>query len=498
MSENTSPTPNKPKNRFASVVNWVICVLFTVLICLPMVLLITTGEDKTVLDGEKQYTAPSFAASDFVSSEFQSDFELWFSTKYPMRGNFVTAYRQLQFDTSNIGFDISMLFVPKTPAPAETEPAETDAPAVDAVDTLESTEETEVIEEPTSPYSDFNPLYTEMNRRLYEREAVESSGYKGTDQVIIGKSGYCYENGYINELLGYSSKYRDCPDSWIEDRVEKLTYIQDRLAEMGIAFTLIITPSKAADYARFIPEWYKAQNTEPENYVRPVTKLLEALSESTVNYINCQDVFDEAGLDETFPLTGTHWNKPAAYEATRALLHAYEEQQGVTVRNILAESIREQKQPSNFGNPETDIFGIAYSGLSTKKAIMDDYYYIPEIVEENEDGKRISVLIQGGSFCWDFKYYMQGYKITRLFNQFYYNTWQGKATGDPRKAGDDAWAEALKGINYVIFETNEQYVCQMGTDSPSWGAADKQAVNTNSWDVYESLYNYLKSTETAD
>lgn len=493
MIKNNTPANTQPKNRFASIVNKVTCGLFAVLLCTPVALLLTTGEDKTVLDGEKQHTAPAFAVSDFISNEFQSNFELWFSTKYPLRGNFVTAYRQLQFDSSNIGFDVSMLFIPKTSE--KTENAETEPATSDSIDTISNSEET-TLPETVFTYSDFNPLYSEINKRLYEREAIESSGYKGTDQVIIGKSGYCYENGYINEMMGYSTKYRDCPDYWLEDRVEKLSYIQKRLSEMGIAFTLIITPSKASEYERFIPEWYKAQNNEPDDYIRPVDRLIPLLEENEIHFIDCASYFDEIGLDETFPITGIHWNKPAAYEATRALLLAYKEQTGANVRNIFAESIREQKEPSGFGNPENDIFGIAYSGLSTRNAITDDYYYIPEVIEENPDGERIDVLIQGGSFCWDFKYYLQNYKIARRFNQFYYNTWQGKAEGDPLQSGDRAWADALKNIDYIIFETNEQYVCQMGTDAPRWGAADKQKLDSNVPDIYESLYNYLKSIET--
>lgn len=482
MTENTGTNEIVRKNRFTRAVSLTIILLFMTLILTPLLLLVTTGEDKTVLDGEKQHSAPSFALSDFFTADFQKDFELWFSTKYPLRGNFVTAYRQLQFDADNIGFQVNMLFTPT---------AKEDKEQDEKVDSESDAAETDA---PTPGYSDFNALYASMNKQLYDREAKELSGYKGTDQVIIGKSGYCYENGYINELYGYSGKYRDCTDEYLEERADKLCYIQEELARRGIAFTLIITPSKASEYERFIPDWYKTQNNEPVDYVRPVTRLLPMLEERGVHVIDCASYFDEIGLDETFPLTGIHWNKPAAYEATRALMTSYEEQSGVTARNLLATKIVRSSTPSGFGNGETDIFGIAYSGLSTASAITDDSYYWPEIAVENEDADAINILVQGGSFCWDFKYYMETYGICRRFHQFYYNTWQGVSSVDPFRRGDRGWEKVLDSIDYVVFECNEQFVCMMGTDAPRWGSADKEPLGDNGNDIYESLYQYLKKT----
>lgn len=487
------------KSRFYRIAGWVVSAVFTVLLLTPLVLLAAVGQDDVEMEQEKQYTCPSFSLSDFVSGDFQDNFEQWFSTKYPHRSDFVKAYRQLRYDVSDIGFDVSTLFIPKQ-NDNEADAAETDIESETSVDTLENTEstETEAEAEKTTPYSSFNPLYAEINKRLYERTPIESSGYRGTDQVIIGKSGYCYENGYINEMYGYTKKYATCSDEWLEDRAEKLEYIQKRLNEMGIAFTLIFTPSKGSAYSEYIPDWYKAQNTSPEGYVRPVERLRPLLDEKGINYIYSADLFKDVGLDETFPITGIHWNKLAAVEATNALLENYEEQSGTTVRKLNITGIREQSEPSGFGNPENDIFSGVYSGVSTEDAIVDEYYYVPEVETADEDADRIKVLIHGGSFCWDFKYYFEEYKIVSRLKQFYYNTWQGAEKDDPFKSGEQRWSQILNNVDYVIFECNEQLVCQVGCNAPQWAAADRARADTKSNDVYTSLYNYLKSTESAD
>jgi len=468
-------------NKKHNALNVITAVLFMALILTPAILLFTTGQDKTVLDGEKQYEVPAFSVGSFISAEFQGDFEKWFSTKYPYRANVVSAYRKLQFDTSNIGFDITMLFAPKLPA---------------EVDPVIGGDGTEIIEEIT--FSSSNYLYTSINERLANRAAVENTGYKGTDQVVIGKSGYCYENGYINELYGYSPKYRNCSDTYLKDRIEKVEYIQKALEKRGIKFIYVITPSKASEYERFIPDWYKAQYTAAENYVRPVDRFVALLKENGINYINSADLYDEVGLDETFPLTGIHWNKPAAVETTVAMLNKYGELAGKPVKNLKTVNVNRSEQPCGYGNPEMDIFNIAYSGLDTTNAIKDEYYYESRVSLQNEDAETFGMLIQGGSFCGDFDYYLGTYGIVDKYSRFYYNSWWGDPALNPfGEMGNAAWEEILRDIDCVVFECNEQFICTMGTDAPRWGAEDRVVMDgySNGNDVYESLYKYLKSAE---
>ena len=105
------------------------------------------------------------------------------------------------------------------------------------------------------------------------------------------------------------------------------------------------------------------------------------------------------------------------------------------------------------------------------------------------------MLMQGGSFCWDFKYYFQSEKIVARFKQFYYTTLQGNDKDDPFVSGNDRWEELLRKIDYVVLECNEQMVSQMGCNAPRWAAADREPADTNSNDIYDSLYTYLKSIE---
>ena len=206
---------------------------------------------------------------------------------WPLRSTLILAYNQFVYDLENIG-------------------AAPDLGGVDVLDNTPAETDDTTEEVPQGPeILEFNPLYAEINRLRMEQEMIEPTGYKGTDQVIIGKSGYLYENGYINEYLGYSKMYREVTRETIDDQVRKLEYIQEKLAERGTAFVLLITPSKASQYPDAIPDWYKAANTAPEDYVRPYTMLIERLADSTVSYVDCASLYKEIGLQDTFPKTAS-------------------------------------------------------------------------------------------------------------------------------------------------------------------------------------------------
>ena len=347
-------------------------------------------------------------------------------------------------------------------------------------------------EEPVIIWDDSNPMYAEINRLRAVREMVEPTGFRGAPTVIIGKSGYLYENGYINEYLGYSEMYREVTRERVEQQVEMLEYIAKRLAEEGHAFVFVLTPSKASQYPDAIPDWYKDQNDTPDGYIRPYNYLIEALADSEVPYIDSASLYAEIGLQETFPKTGTHWNKPAAYETSREILAEYERQTGIEIRRLAADKLVSAETPPGYGNPEQDILGFVISGIKRSELILDDLYYWPDVYVENDDCKnRISILLQGGSFAHDFSTYYSAYGVASRITRLYYNGFPNDNLNAIRNPS--RWQALLKNIDYVIFECNEQFVRSLGGNSPDW-SRDKPGYEIGP-DCYESLYNYLKSIE---
>ena len=166
------------------------------------------------------------------------------SRSYPFRIDVILTYNQLKYDIENIGA-LSL------PAADTAPPAGTDAAGTGA--------ETDVPAE-TEPddrhivLDDSNPLYAEINRIRVEEEMIEPTGFKGSPTVIVGKSGYLYENGYINEYLGYSDMYREVTEDRMKNQVEMLAYIENRLREDAKALVFVLKPSKASsiDHSKLV------------------------------------------------------------------------------------------------------------------------------------------------------------------------------------------------------------------------------------------------------
>ena len=453
--------------------------VFIFIIFMPFALLVITGKTSSPLSYEAEAALPEMSLTSYLDGELTTGLQDWVSKSWPLRSTLVLTYNQMIYDIDSWGAS-----QPKVNVPDVTVLEETTSP--DDIQNAETEEEVP----PPSPYADFNPLYAEVNRLQYEDPMIEPTGYRGTSQVVIGKSGVLYENGYINEYHGYSKMYRDVTPETINEQVEKLEFIQEKLKERGIAFVLVFSPSKGAEYPQAVPDWYKAMYVESSDYVRPFDMMIERLESSTINYINSSALYDEVGLEVTFPKTGIHWNKLASFETIKAMIASYEEQTGETIRHITADKLNKSTEPPGFGNPEKDIFGIIYSATPNAERIVDEYYYWPEIYVENEDcDNTINMFIQGGSFTGDFTAYFPMFGITNRIRSVYYNQ-DKELFGRDTSVIDNRWARHLRDCDYVVFECNEQFVRGFGGNSPQWAHADVTGYPIGNR-VYESLYDYL-------
>ena len=461
---------NTGNNRIKSIVMVSIALA---IIFLPMVLLFTVGEAAHDLDGESDYERPSFSIGSFFDGDFQSAFENWFSTKYPLRPEIVELYGR--FDASKDSVNINFLRT----NPSKSNTVNTAVPETTTASEEEIVPETEEVVENDV----ITPKFPEYN--LIEYNLRDPEGYRGTDHVVIGKNGCLYENGYINELFGFSKKYIQVTDDDLWNRVDILKYIQDELEAKGIAFCVVITPSKASAMPDYVPDWYfdMFPPVDPE-YVRPYTRFVDFLEKTGVYFVDSASLYRSLGLTNTFPKTGIHWNKFASFETSVAMIAEYERQTGTEVKHLAADEIRYSKNPPGFGNPEMDIFGIVYSGKRNERenAIVDERYYWHEAYTGNMDKPSIPhMFIQGGSFTGDFHHYFSYYNIAANMSGFYYNN------GGNMKIN---WEKEINRASYVVLEVNEQFVYNMGGNAPSWGQNDIAVLPFGN-NIIDSLYDYL-------
>lgn len=484
-------TLNRTTTKSESIAKGVLVCLFFLILCLPCLLFLILGNKEVPLESEKEVLLEDFTIERYFNNKFQTNFESWFSTHYPMRGNFVLFYRQLKYDIDNLKL------IPSLPAAGSAEETQgafdvllTEPPETTDQDAEGSEEVAKVI-----GYFDEDNPYAEINKRQAEDVPVEPTGFKGSDAVLIGKSGYLFESAYINEYYGYSEPYASVTDEGLAKLVERLTYIQEQLAKRDITFVFNLSSSKASQYSAFIPEWYKNTQYADDDYVRPYERLQDLLAESTINYVDSSELFKQIGLLATFPKTGIHWNHLASFEATRAIIDMYMEVSGNETKKLTLDRVIESKSPPSGGNSDQDIYNILYGTVDKTGSVLDEYYYSPKVTVENEEADPIGILLHGGSFSSDIAHYLQTYKIARPLRRFNYNNFMGSKKMSPYgELGMDAWERLLEDIDLVIFEMTEQQVRGEFPDEDEVLSSQGNGYMGHNV-TYSSLYYYLKNNE---
>ena len=77
-------------------------------------------------------------------------------------------------------------------------------------------------------------MYAHINIRRRDDAPVEPTPFKGSDAVLVGKSGYLFESAYIDEYYGYSEPYSSVTDEGLRTLVRNARYIQTQLERRGI------------------------------------------------------------------------------------------------------------------------------------------------------------------------------------------------------------------------------------------------------------------------
>lgn len=331
-----------------------------------------------------------------------------------------------------------------------------------------------------SQFSDWTFVSDRPCYAMNEEVLVDPYGYKGTDTVIVGKNGCLFINAYINEYFGLTQQYRLCTDEQLLERVKVLREMQDILLRRNKAMVVVITPSKVSFMKDYVPDWYLKQYSIQSAYIRPYYRFKKFLKDQGVNFLDSQDIFREAGLQNVFPKTSIHWNKLASFEVFKKIIAEYERQSGQTIPHVLANDVLVSKAPPGFGNDEMDIYDLAYSAVDKTGSIVDELYYSPDVfLEVTPDAVRPNVLLQGGSFRDDFVYYFTKYEVGSVFCNYNYNYID---------KSDDLRAEFEK-ADFIVLEINEQFVHNMGGLIPSF--AQDHLVRENNHNIIDLMYNSL-------
>jgi len=251
----------------------------------------------------------------------------------------------------------------------------------------------------------FVKLGNQVNYSLFD------TSYMNNQSIIIGKQSQLYEAPYIND---YCKLVRPMPLELVEARVKKIAETQDRLGKHGIAFVLLITPSKAAIYPEFIPDIFcsspKPTNRDYENFV-------PLLDQYKINYIDGHTITLAAKAREPAPVFtqgGTHWNYLGAYYTVERLLTMIEALTSQSIGRLSLQHLEIDHKPSVKEDKDlADLLNL----------ISPPYNYLvphPTIVRKGGAQDLGKAVFVGGSFIWTILDILNPTHIFQVMDAYYY------------------------------------------------------------------------------
>ena len=223
----------------------------------------------------------------------------------------------------------------------------------------------------------------------------------GEGTRIIGKDGSVFEPLYIYTQLGYPEEYScDSEDNkrLIEQYVERLNAISKKLEACGKHLIVYTTPSKADfDYDAIPARFFVGRDDTAA--VSPVEYFRTLRDQGTFQFAYLDSTEAIRAQDPDYPVfykTGIHWSRPAEQFVSQQLTKILQEQMGEKTVQLQLGELQSSESPYW---RDADVYEL----LNIWKGKKDATYYEYATSTTQQDGKRLNVLLMGGSFAMGFE-----------------------------------------------------------------------------------------------
>ncbi len=284
------------------------------------------------------------------------------------------------------------------------------------------------------------------------RELPKRSG----TQVLRGRDGILFEKVYVDAYNENGQR----PKSELQNISASTRRLQDRLAADGIAFLLVIAPSKAEIYPEYLP-------AEADVAGRPGRRsnyqnLVGFLRGDGVNLVDAHELFldwkREPGVPMLFAKGGTHWNEYGAARVVERILERLRELTG------------------------KDLPSVRIAGAVTNRTIVDSDNDLGELVNlwsgrplagpqvhpmvDVRPGTHLpDLLVVGDSFVFTLTNFMDRQGLYRQRDTYYYYNRHFTYPAAPDVALDKRHLdllEELQGRDAVVVEVGEYWLPRIG------------------------------------
>jgi hypothetical protein len=293
------------------------------------------------------------------------------------------------------------------------------------------------------------------------------------DEVFIGKDNWLFGRPY---LAPYADPSRRMTDDEIGDFVEELRLLQERLAQRGTTFVLVISPSKCELYPEYLPDDVVASRRR-NACRRDYDVFVERLAAAGVRFVDgpaiCRRLKAER-VDGLFSRTGVHWSYHGCLLVWRELLATVNAASGLDLP--IPEVVGVTYDRARAADHDLGKMVNAFMPPGGRPVVP----YPVVAVDPLPVHRRPNVLFVGSSFCWTLMDSLYASGAGREVDIFYYNRthYRGPDGGDPTppgttfprreigslEEGPPDWRRALLEKDVVVLEMLEFMMPQRG-----WG-----------------------------
>jgi hypothetical protein len=284
------------------------------------------------------------------------------------------------------------------------------------------------------------------------RELPKRSG----TQVLLGRDGMLFEKVYVDAYNRSGQR----PGSELRNISASTRRLQDRLAADGIAFLLVIAPSKAEIYPEFLPPeadvaGRPGRRSNYENFIK-------YLHRDGVNVVDGHALFQEwkrePGAPRLFANGGTHWNE---YGAARIVAEITGRLRELTGKDLPTVAVLGAVTNRTVVGEDNDLGELA--NLWSARPLAG-----PQVhpVAEVRPGSHVpDLLFVGDSFVFTLTNFMDRHGLYRRRNTYYYYNreyfWPVAPNAPLDKRQLDLLAE-LEGRDAVVIEVGEYWLPRVG------------------------------------
>jgi hypothetical protein len=182
--------------------------------------------------------------------------------------------------------------------------------------------------------------FIQLTNQLFYTFFDKSYMYDQT--IIIGKEKYLYELAYIHDYCRLNPPLD--PDQ-TEALARDIGEVQKQLKKRGVTFLVLITPSKASFYPKYIPDVFMKRKTVAN---RDYENMIPLFRKYGINFVDGHEITLDAQRKSDIPLFcrgGTHWNYLGAFFTIEQLIEKIEALKGLSLSHLTFSEVKLDRKP---------------------------------------------------------------------------------------------------------------------------------------------------------